>query len=41
VSEITASEIEVADEELEECKSPGVDQNSAHRSKQNVTRNIM
>jgi hypothetical protein len=30
VSEFTPSEIEIADEELERCKSPGVDQNSAH-----------
>ena len=30
VSEITPSEIEIAVEELERCKSPGVDQNSAH-----------
>ena len=37
MSGITASEIEFADEELERCRSPGVDKNSAHRSKQNVT----
>jgi hypothetical protein len=30
VSEITLSEIEFANEELEGCKSPGVDKNSAH-----------
>lgn len=41
VSEITPSEIEIAVEELERCKSPGVDQNSAHWSKQDVTYNIM